>query len=1233
MCYAIWFDMVNFVFVDITYSDLFSAAFAGAALPLTTIIFGDLIDTFGRWGLHIPGVPDLTPTQLTDKVNGTIVYFVYLGVGTFITTYLYMAAFVASSEKITNRIRNEYLKGVLRQDIAWFDKEGAGEVATRISSDTLLIQDAIGEKVPICISQICTTISAFVIGFIKSWKLTLVLMSMFPLIALSSGLANVFASKFQIKILSLYSVAGTIAEETFSCVRTVVAFNGQLKMSKRYAAELSGARKMGIKKATVMGLATGFMFFIIYCGYSLAFWFGKSLLQSGEVTAGNVTNVFFAVLIGSFSLGHIAPDLQAFALGKGAASKIYYSIARQPSIRDDSNLLTISPDQLKGKIELKNVKFTYPSRPDVPILKSVSITANAGQSVALVGGSGSGKSTIIQLLERFYDPLEGSIEVDSVPISNLQLHWLRRQIGLVSQEPTLFEGSVFDNVCHGLIGSKWETSSSEEKKNLVLSACVKANAHDFISKLPKGYDTPVGQRGLLLSGGQKQRIAIARAIVKDPKILLLDEATSALDTNSERIVQDALDKASKGRTTITIAHRLSTIRHCDLIVVMSQGEIVEQGTHEDLLKLENGFYKALVAAQKLNNESNIPEKVHTDEKVEDIPEVKADLEQKKRESLKISKDDLETAVLKKLGGWRIFRGILALNIPDLKFLIPGFIAAIVAGMVYPFFAIVFGTIIGVFTKKGEQLESESNYWAAMFVVIAVVTLISNFAMNSLFGYASEFLTQRIRKGVFDSILNQDISFFDETTHGTGILTASLSSDAQKIQGMSGLTLGNIITVFTNLAGCMIVALINGWQLALVAIAMLPLLVFSGYFRLKIINYFSEKAKGSYEQSAQVASEAVSGIRTIQSLTREQQVSGIYENILLKPLQDGVKSAWTNTSLYAFSTAINFFVNALVFWYGGICIAYNGYTVSTMFTVFIAIVFGSQSAGRIFSYAPDLSKASEAGANILTLLKSKPLIDSSSTLGEKADFKNGEVEFKDVYFQYPTRKSVRVLEGLNLKVTKGQFVALVGPSGCGKSTTVGLIERFYNPVKGKIFVDGKDISLMNVQQYRNRIGLVSQEPNLFDMSIRDNIAFGLDYTPTQEEVERACKDSNIHEFIVSLPNGYNTNVGSKGSQLSGGQKQRIAIARALIRNPTILLLDEATSALDAQSEKVVQQALDNASKGRTTISIAHRLSTIQHADVIYVFKDGVVSESGSHSELLEKRGLYYDLVQHQDLEKP
>ncbi|KAK9766045.1 hypothetical protein K7432_005165 [Basidiobolus ranarum] len=1224
---------------------LFAAIIAGAGMPLMTVIFGQMTTMFSSFSRQasVPnGLTDDMISSFRSEINKYTLYYVYLAIGILVTTYAYMSTWVYAGERQTRKIREAYLAAVLRQDIAWFDKLGAGEVTTRITSDTHLIQDGISEKFPQSCSYVATFISAFIIAFIRNWKLTLVLSCIIPMIAISVGSLNKFTSKFVKRALDHYSISGTLAEEVISSIRTATAFGQQKKLSEMYNVNISKAKTEGMKKAFTTGAGIGVIFLIIYSAYSLAFWYGGKLLTDHELNVGDVFNVFFAVIIGAFSLGHVAPNLQAFSFAQGAAAKLYDAIYRVPPIDSSSEEGVKPTEAIAGLIEVRDIHFTYPSRPDVPILKGINLTVAPGQTVALVGTSGSGKSTIIQLLERFYDPLDGEVLLDGRPIKSLNVHWLRRQIGLVSQEPTLFKCTIAENVAHGLIGTPYENASLEKRMELIENACKMSNAHDFIMTLPEKYNTHVGERGFLLSGGQKQRIAIARAIVKDPRILLLDEATSALDTQSEGIVQQALDRASSGRTTIVIAHRLSTIRNADQIVVMERGQIIESGTHNSLLA-EKGAYFKLVELQKIGNQDDELEAIPPpeDQNVAAMRTVDSELRRQttKHSILSVgSKNDIEGEVETKFSFLYLCYRVFSLNKPELKFMFGGLCGAIVTGAIYPVFAIIFARVISSLSIQDiAKRTHEVNFWALMFLIIAIVSFIAQTAQGTFFGISGERLTERIRSKTFATMLNQEIGWFDRDSNNTGALVSALSTDATHVQGVSGSTFGTILQVVITILGGFIVGLAYGWKLTLVVMTCVPLLIGAGVIRMRMMNGYQAKTKAAYEHSAQLACEAASSIRTVASLTREKDVCKMYHDELEEPVRAGKQNAFGSSFIFALSQAIVFLVNALGFWYGGrllstrISSGATEYDQTQFFTVFIAIVFGSQSAGNVFSFVPDISKAKHAAASIITLLDRKPIIDVVNAEGDKVESVEGHITYKDVHFRYPTRPGVPVLRGLNLDIKPGQFAALVGPSGCGKSTVIGLTERFYDVLSGSVMIDGKDVRQMNINDMRKHIALVGQEPTLYDMSIKENICFGLvDRVPSDAEVEKAARDSNIHDFIMTLPQGYNTPLGGKGSQLSGGQKQRIAIARALIRQPKILLLDEATSALDAASEKVVQTALDNASQGRTTIAVAHRLSTIQRADVIYVFKNGVVNEKGTHDELMALRGQYYGLVVQQDL---
>ncbi|KAF0471042.1 multidrug resistance protein MDR [Gigaspora margarita] len=750
-----------------------------------------------------------------------------------------------------------------------------------------------------------------------------------------------------------------------------------------------------------------------------------------------------------------------------------------------------------------------------------------------------------------------------------------------------------------------------------------ANAHEFIMNFPDKYETMVGECGILLSGGQKQRIAIARAIIKDPKILLLDEATSALDTQSESIIQNALDKASKGRTTVVIAHRLSTIRNATKIIVMNKGVIVESGTHKELMDKKEVYFKLVENQQikhtlKTQENINILDSFTTSPKDEVTPlftikeindhQVNHTTCDSSHPILAKQKIDVEIGLNHNNHNntvLELIKKIIIIDRFELLMLSIGIISSIINGCMNPIFAIMYANIIQVFSKTGDTLRHEIHFWILILLVYSLMVFLVNFIQNVTLGFSSEKLTERIRSMFFASILRQDISFFDEENHSVGVLTSHLSLDVTYINGLTGVTLGNLLHVTAMIFSSVIVSFIVGWKLTLLCLCSIPIMIIA-------------------------ACEGANNIRTVAALTCENNLWERYHNLLDEPMHQGIKNALLASIPFAFANCVFFLIVALAFWYGSILFINDEYELKKMFTVYNAIVMGSAFTGYFFAYAPDMVKAKFASNYIMSLLERVPNIDIWCQDGKKIKTIKGHIKVSNVHFHYPTRFNIPVLQGINLEVKPGQYVALVGPSGCGKSTIINLIERFYQVTNGTITIDEIDIAKMNVNNLREHIAHVSQEPSLYDMTIKENILLGRlsGQDITQNDLEKACQEANIHEFIVGLPNGYDTFVGGKGIQLSGGQKQRIVIARALIRNPKILLLDEATSALDSESEKVVQNALDSAAHGRTTLAIAHRLSTIQHADIIFVMKDGKVHEQGTHQELLELQGIYYMMIQRQ-----
>uniref|UniRef100_A0A8C2XT47 ATP binding cassette subfamily B member 1 n=1 Tax=Cyclopterus lumpus TaxID=8103 RepID=A0A8C2XT47_CYCLU len=1231
---------------------MFCAIVNGVMLPLMCIVFGDMTDSLVNTS---PG------GQIHSNNTSEFPYFSYsryaisysiLGFVVLVVAYGQVAFWTLSAGRQTKRIRKLFFHCIMKQDIGWFDVSETGELNTRLTDDVYKIQEGIGDKAGKLIQAVSTFLASFIIGFSKGWKLTLVILAVSPALALSAGIFSKFLATFTSKEQAAYAKAGAVASEVISAIRTVFAFSGQEREIKRYIKNLEDAKNVGIKKATYANFAFGFNFLMIYLAYALAFWYGSTLILSNEYTIGTVLTVFFVVLIGAFTLGQASPNIETFSSARGAAHKVYSIIDHKPII-DSYSEAGFKPDSITGNIEFKNIHFSYPSRPEIKVLNNLSLSVESGQNIALVGSSGCGKSTTIQLLQRFYDPQEGSVTIDGHDIRSLNVRYLRDMIGVVSQEPILFATTIAENIRFG---------RPDVTQYDITQAAKESNAYNFIMALPDKFETMVGDRGTQMSGGQKQRIAIARALVRNPKILLLDEATSALDAESETIVQDALDKVRQGRTTIIVAHRLSTIRSVDVIAGFKQGEVVELGTHSQLMK-EQGIYHTLVTMQVDTHKhmthqvvgielkgnftfQNVEESEetaleHSVDKNSPLAKTRSQSSVHNRKSTRSTsfasseEEKEEKQKLKDYGIDEVSCGPTSLGFEQHRlcrwpYILVGTICAIFNGAMQPLFAVIFSKIITIFAEPDPNvIRQKSEFFSMMFIVIGVITFVAMFLQGFCFGKSGEMLTLKLRRDAFKSMMRQDLSWYDNHKNSVGALTTRLATDAAQVQGATGIRMATLAQNVANMGTSVVISFVYGWQLTLLVLAVVPVVAAAATFEMRALTGYAAQDKKELEKSGKIATEAIGNIRTVVSLNIEPKFESLYQENLEVPYKNSQKNAHVHGLSFSITQAMIYFAYAGCFRFGAWLIVRGMMNAEGVFLVISAILYGAMALGEANSFAPNYAKAKLSASHLMMLLHKKSAIDNLSQEGESPDKFEGNVHFDGVFFNYPSRPDVPILQGLNLKVTKGETLALVGSSGCGKSTTIQLLERFYDPREGRVLVDNINAKKLNIQWLRSQIGIVSQEPVLFDCTLSENIAYGDNSrTATMAEIQEAAKAANIHNFIDSLPKKYDTQAGDKGTQLSGGQKQRIAIARAILRNPKVLLLDEATSALDTESEKVVQEALDEASKGRTCIIVAHRLSTIQNADRIAVFSGGGVIELGTHQQLLAQKGVYHMLVNKQ-----
>ncbi|KAM0259265.1 hypothetical protein ACHAPA_010832 [Fusarium lateritium] len=1060
---------------------------SGVAMAMVNLVFGQFITVITDYATGAS-----SPAGFRSDAARLATYFFVIGIARFVTSYGYSVLFTLAAYRITRNIRCVYVKAGLGQEIAYFDSGIGGSIAMQATSNGKLIQAGISEKLGLMVQGLSCFVAAFILAFVTQWKLTLICCCIAPATLVAMGVSSTLEAGIETKVLKVHAQGGSFAESILSSARNVQAFSLRSRLVREFDKYLEEAHKLGSKKNALLGCMFSAEYFIIFAGMGLCFWQSIKMIATGEVEKpGDVFIVLMSVIVASASLTSIAPYLIDFSRAAAAAVEIFRLIDRTSAI-DPFSDVGEEPAEIEGNIDCDNLSFSYPMRPGVTVLENFSLHIPAGKVTALVGASGSGKSTIIGLIERWYNPNSGRVMLDGRPIDMINVQWLRKHVRLVQQEPVLFSGTVYDNIANGLIGTAWE----------------------------------------------KPRICDDDEAIDEP--VTLTRSLTRYSTTTKGHLESDLDRD--------------------------------------------------------------------------------DYDKFKRVGL------IQTV-------WRILR-----STPELKYtyllLVLSCMAAAAAS---PGQAILMSRFIDVFKLTGDAMQKKGSFFALMFLAMACGCLVVYFVLGWTSNVVAQTLNHKYRKAIINDMLRQDLRFFDRPENTTGALSSRVDSYPQAIFELMGFNVALILVSILSLLSCAIVALAYGWRLGVVIIfAGLPPMLLSGYARLKMEAQMDIKISKRFSQSASIASEAISAIRTVSSLAIENSVLDNYATELQHAVTDSVKPICLIMLPFAFTQSVEYAFQALGFWYGCRLVSTGDLTMVNFFVAFLGVFFSGQQASILFGFASSMTKATNAANYLFWLEQLDPSIcetDENRTNGPEG-FKSLHVD--KVQFSYPLRPDTRVLRGINLKIEKGQFVAFVGASGCGKSTMIAMLERFYDPVRGHLILDGKNLDEMNPWAFRNEVALVQQEPKLYPGTIRENIAMGVPNEDTssvsEDDIIQACRSANAWDFICSLPEGLNTPCGANGLQLSGGQRQRIAIARALIRKPRLLLLDEATSALDTQSERIVQDALNEAAKtgDRITIAVAHRLSTVRHADMICVFHNGKILVTGTHDELLARSDMYKKMCEAQNL---